>query len=94
MLRKYIVLDTSGGSVSGLCSSACKRAEVQFLHIPFLACNALNPTFEVSCYELMFSFFQNCGVGKFKPNILVMGFKSNWENDNPDLIYQYFMTVQ
>ena len=38
--------------------------------------------------------FQNVGVGKFRPNLLLMGFKSNWSTDDPENIHEYFCVIQ
>ncbi|GFO50436.1 solute carrier family 12 member 2, partial [Plakobranchus ocellatus] len=32
---------------------------------------------------------QNVGVGKFRPNLLILGFKSNWQTDRPETVQQY-----
>ncbi|XP_076465820.1 solute carrier family 12 member 1-like isoform X2 [Babylonia areolata] len=33
---------------------------------------------------------QNVGIGKFKPNVLIMGFKCNWSTDTAENVHQYF----
>jgi hypothetical protein len=40
--------------------------------------------------------FQNVGVGKLRPNILIMGFMSRWNNPEvkQDLVQEYFHVVQ
>ncbi|CAG5135115.1 unnamed protein product, partial [Candidula unifasciata] len=42
-------------------------------------------TFQLGAEALM----QNVGIGKFRPNLLILGFKSNWQTDNPDNVQQY-----
>lgn len=32
---------------------------------------------------------QNVGVGKFRPNLLILGFKSKWQTDRPETVQQY-----
>ena len=34
------------------------------------------------------------GIGKMKPNILLMGYKSNWRTCPDDLLQQYFSCMQ
>nr|WIW57980.1 solute carrier family 12 member 2 [Sinonovacula constricta] len=36
---------------------------------------------------------QNVGIGKLKPNILVMGFKSTWMTDKPQGMDEYFNVI-
>ncbi|KAL5005442.1 hypothetical protein ScPMuIL_018898 [Solemya velum] len=36
---------------------------------------------------------QNTGVGKLKPNILIMGFKANWKTSNPKEVEDYFYVI-
>ena len=38
--------------------------------------------------------FQNVGIGKLRPNILLMGFKSTWMTDDPIQIDRYFNVIQ
>lgn len=38
--------------------------------------------------------WQNVGVGKFRPNLLILGFKSNWQTDNPENVQQYLGIIQ
>lgn len=41
------------------------------------------------------AFLQTCGFGsKLSPNIILFGFKSNWENCNRDELLHYFNTIQ
>ncbi|KAA0722985.1 Solute carrier family 12 member 3 [Triplophysa tibetana] len=37
--------------------------------------------------------FQACGLGKLKPNVLVMGFKTNWQKSPPHEIDDYIKTI-
>ncbi|KAL8575172.1 hypothetical protein ACOMHN_042482 [Nucella lapillus] len=39
------------------------------------------------------SMLQNVGIGKFKPNVLIMGFKCNWTVDTAENVYQYFLIL-
>ncbi|XP_059176302.1 solute carrier family 12 member 3-like isoform X2 [Physella acuta] len=46
-------------------------------------------TFQLGAQALM----QNVGIGKFRPNLLILGFKSNWQTDNPDSVQQYLDVI-
>lgn len=35
-----------------------------------------------------------CGIGKLRPNILLMGFKSDWQTCSDDDLQQYFEVLQ
>ena len=37
---------------------------------------------------------QASGVGKMKPNILLMGFKNDWRTCDQPALDQYFATIQ
>lgn len=37
---------------------------------------------------------QASGVGKLRPNILLMGFKNDWNSCEPDDLSMYFNTMQ
>ncbi|PVD19309.1 hypothetical protein C0Q70_19796 [Pomacea canaliculata] len=39
------------------------------------------------------SLLQNVGLGKMRPNTLVMGFKSNWTEDEPERVLEYFNII-
>ncbi|XP_052797099.1 solute carrier family 12 member 2-like isoform X2 [Mya arenaria] len=39
------------------------------------------------------SLMQNAGIGKLKPNILMMGFKSTWQSDKPETLDTYFNVI-
>jgi len=39
------------------------------------------------------SLMQNAGIGKLKPNILMMGFKSTWMTDAPEMMDSYFSVM-
>ncbi|RUS77830.1 hypothetical protein EGW08_014404 [Elysia chlorotica] len=43
------------------------------------------PTLRLGAQSLM----QNVGVGKFRPNLLILGFKSKWQTDRPETVQQY-----
>ena len=45
-------------------------------------------------WTLFILVFQNVGVGKFRPNLLLMGFKCNWTTDTPEHVHQYFSLIQ
>ncbi|KAK7482628.1 hypothetical protein BaRGS_00026127 [Batillaria attramentaria] len=47
------------------------------------------PTFQLGVQSML----QNTGVGKLRPNMLVMGFKCDWENDSPQNVLQYFSVI-
>jgi solute carrier family 12 sodium/potassium/chloride transporter 2 len=46
--------------------------------------------FEVGARALL----QASGLGKLKPNILMMGYKSDWRTCNADDLEQYFTVLQ
>lgn len=37
--------------------------------------------------------FQSTGLGKLKPNTLVLGFKTNWSQSSPEGIEDYIHTI-
>jgi solute carrier family 12 sodium/potassium/chloride transporter 2 len=37
---------------------------------------------------------QATGIGKMKPNVLMMGYKSNWKNCSPEELADYFTVLQ
>jgi hypothetical protein len=37
---------------------------------------------------------QAVGLGKLKPNVLFMGFKSNWQQAPPAEVNEYFAIIQ
>ncbi|XP_053405857.1 solute carrier family 12 member 3-like isoform X2 [Mercenaria mercenaria] len=39
------------------------------------------------------SLMQNVGIGKLKPNILMMGFKSTWKTESPESMDAYFSVI-
>lgn len=39
------------------------------------------------------TFFKASGLGKLKPNTLVMGFKANWRESAPESIEDYINTI-
>ncbi|KAL4227820.1 hypothetical protein ACF0H5_013257 [Mactra antiquata] len=39
------------------------------------------------------SLMQNVGIGKLKPNILIMGFKSSWKTESPEQMDAYFSVI-
>ncbi|GFS24832.1 solute carrier family 12 member 1-like [Elysia marginata] len=43
------------------------------------------PSLQLGAQALM----QNVGVGKFRPNLLILGFKSKWQTDRPETVQQY-----
>ncbi|KAK3791356.1 hypothetical protein RRG08_012538 [Elysia crispata] len=43
------------------------------------------PSLQLGAQSLM----QNVGVGKFRPNLLILGFKSKWQTDRPETVQQY-----
>ncbi|CAL1534098.1 unnamed protein product [Lymnaea stagnalis] len=46
-------------------------------------------TFQLGAQALM----QNVGIGKFRPNLVILGFKSNWQTDNPEFVQQYLEVI-
>lgn len=43
---------------------------------------------------LFFAFFQGAGLGRLKPNVLLMGFKSDWRSDSPCAAHSYIGILQ
>nr|CAD7394205.1 unnamed protein product [Timema cristinae] len=39
------------------------------------------------------SFMQMCGLGKFRPNMLLMGYKSDWQTCDKEALRQYFNII-
>jgi len=37
---------------------------------------------------------QASGIGRLKPNILLMGYKAEWQNCSPDEVVEYFDILQ
>jgi solute carrier family 12 sodium/potassium/chloride transporter 2 len=46
--------------------------------------------FEMAARALL----QASGIGKMKPDILMMGYKSNWRNCNTEDLAEYFTVLQ
>lgn len=49
---------------------------------------------EMSFEEGAKALLQSYGVGKLSPNILMMGYKQNWQSCNREELLQYFNTIQ
>jgi solute carrier family 12 sodium/potassium/chloride transporter 2 len=49
---------------------------------------------EVSFEEGAKALMQATGVGKLKPNILMMGYKANWRECSTDELQMYFDIMQ
>ncbi|KAK0042108.1 solute carrier family 12 member 2, partial [Biomphalaria pfeifferi] len=58
-------------------------------HIRSFYSVATASTFQLGAQALM----QNVGIGKFRPNLLILGFKSNWQVDNPENVQQYLEVI-
>ncbi|KAH9500961.1 hypothetical protein Btru_069330 [Bulinus truncatus] len=58
-------------------------------HIRSFYSVATASTFQLGAQALM----QNVGIGKFRPNLLILGFKSNWQIDNPENVQQYLEVI-
>ena len=52
------------------------------------------PIDDVSFEEGARAFLQAYGVGKLKPNILLLGYKQNWINCDREELVQYFNVIQ
>jgi solute carrier family 12 sodium/potassium/chloride transporter 2 len=46
--------------------------------------------FEMAARTLL----QATGIGKMKPNVLMMGYKSNWKNCSTEELADYFTVLQ
>ncbi|MGH0146418.1 UNVERIFIED_CONTAM: hypothetical protein FKN15_045123 [Acipenser sinensis] len=42
-----------------------------------------------NCQHGLLNYYQASGLGRMKPNVLVMGFKNNWKSDNPSNVENY-----
>ena len=40
------------------------------------------------------SMFQTIGIGKLRPNIVLLGYKSDWETCDPGDLRDYFNLIQ
>jgi len=49
-----------------------------------------NDSFEAGCQALM----EITGLGKLRPNMILMGYKENWRTCNEEELQQYFNVIQ
>lgn len=49
---------------------------------------------EANFFQGVRSLIQASGIGKLKPNVVMLGFKNNWTNVEQDEILDYFKTIQ
>lgn len=47
-----------------------------------------------SFYQGVRSMIQAAGIGKLRPNIVMLGFKTNWKASEPGEVADYFKTIQ
>lgn len=40
------------------------------------------------------SLMELVGIGKLRPNVVLMGFKSDWQDSSSDEVLEYFRTIQ
>lgn len=62
-----------------------KKRKIKTFYCPFVA-----PTFASGCKSML----QLAGFGKFRPNIIFMGFKRNWKQSSAVEIEEYFNLIQ
>lgn len=48
----------------------------------------------VSFREGATALLKACGIGKLRPNILLLGYKSDWQKSSADELNQYFEVLQ
>ena len=48
----------------------------------------------LKCFHAYYASFQASGIGKLKPNILLMGFKENWQTSERNEIVDYVEVMQ
>ncbi|KAK6179341.1 hypothetical protein SNE40_011727 [Patella caerulea] len=58
-------------------------------HIKSFYRTATAPSFRLGAQSLM----QLCGIGKLRPNLLMMGFKSNWSSCSGKEVFEYFNVI-
>jgi len=49
-----------------------------------------NCSFHVGAQTLL----QSCGIGKMAPNVLMLGYKDNWQTCPKQDVHSYFTTLQ
>ncbi len=49
---------------------------------------------EANFFQGVRSLIQATGIGKLRPNIVMLGFKNNWTNVEQDELLDYFKTIQ
>lgn len=49
---------------------------------------------EANFFQGVRSLIQASGIGKLRPNVVMLGFKNNWTNVEQDEILDYFKTIQ
>lgn len=53
-------------------------------------CSVVTPTLREGAQCLM----QAAGVGKMKPNVVILGMKRDWRSSTPEQILEYFNILQ
>ena len=48
----------------------------------------------ISFEKAVRALLQATGIGKMKPNVIMMGYKSNWKNCSPEELAEYFTALQ
>ncbi len=49
-----------------------------------------NESFEIGCKSIM----QTCGLGKLRPNMVLMGYKGDWQRCDKKEFKEYFNVIQ
>lgn len=49
---------------------------------------------EANFFQGVRSLIQATGIGKLRPNVVMLGFKNNWTNVEQDELLDYFKTIQ
>ncbi|CAE1286567.1 SLC12A2 [Acanthosepion pharaonis] len=88
MICCNVIVDPNADSLKVLKTSE----EYNWLHRRKVKCfytPIISPDFRVGVQ----SFMQTCGVGKLRPNTLIIGFKNRWKNGDPEEVEDYFNVI-
>ncbi|XP_012941934.1 solute carrier family 12 member 3 [Aplysia californica] len=88
MMCGNVIVGTQWENLRQLQSSA-PYAYFRRRHIKSFYSATTASTFQLGAQALM----QNVGVGKFRPNLLILGYKSNWQTDKPEYVQQYLGVI-
>ena len=88
MICGNIIVGTQAENLRQL-QSTSQYAYFRRRHIKSFYSAATGTSFQLGAQALM----QNVGVGKFRPNLLILGYKSNWQTDRPEIVQQYLGVI-